>query len=417
MEQTQVAGVWHPGRRSVASWLLYDLANTTFALGVGSRYFGPWLIEDQGGADWQLSATIVVAMIAVIILGPWIGALTDHHGTRRPYLVGTTLVCVGATAVLATWGIVPSLIFYAIGTIGFHCGTVVYDAMLPDVSTPASAGRISGLGVAIGYSGSALALGLGMYLLPRDGYAAVFRALAIAFLVFALPAFLWIRERPRPRHEGRAPGILESPATMVRAWRAAAGYPGVVRFLIGRFLYTDAINTVFLFNAIFAKLEMGFTDAQTDVLALIGIVCAGVGAAVAGRVVDAVGPKRVLDFALYSQIAGLVAAVTAGVTGFQGIGWLVAVGGGVGIGAAWTSDRVLMTRLAPEHMLGEFFGLYATVGRFATVLGPLTWALVSDVLGLGRTAALASLGLFIVAARVVLQKVRDDRSVPAAVEG
>lgn len=417
MEQTQVAGVWHPGRRSVASWLLYDLANTTFALGVGSRYFGPWLIEDQGGADWQLSATIVVAMIAVIILGPWIGALTDHHGTRRPYLVGTTLVCVGATAVLATWGIVPSLIFYAIGTIGFHCGTVVYDAMLPDVSTPASAGRISGLGVAIGYSGSALALGLGMYLLPRDGYAAVFRALAIAFLVFALPAFLWIRERPRPRHEGRAPGILESPATMVRAWRAAAGYPGVVRFLIGRFLYTDAINTVFLFNAIFAKLEMGFTDAQTDVLALIGIVCAGLGAAVAGRVVDAVGPKRVLDFALYSQIAGLVAAVTAGVTGFQGIGWLVAVGGGVGIGAAWTSDRVLMTRLAPEHMLGEFFGLYATVGRFATVLGPLTWALVSDVLGLGRTAALASLGLFIVAARVVLQKVRDDRSVPAAVEG
>ena len=174
---------------------------------------------------------------------------------------------------------------------------------------------------------------------------------------------------------------------------------------------------MFLFNAIFAKLEMGFTDAQTDVLALIGIVCAGVGAAVAGRVVDAVGPKRVLDFALYSQIAGLVAAVTAGVTGFQGIGWLVAVGGGVGIGAAWTSDRVLMTRLAPEHMLGEFFGLYATVGRFATVLGPLTWALVSDVLGLGRTAALASLGLFIVAARVVLQKVRDDRSVPAAVEG
>ena len=236
MEQTQVAGVWQPGRRSVASGLLYDLANTTFALGVGSRYFGPWLIEDQGGADWQLSATIVVAMIAVIILGPWIGALTDHHGTRRPYLVGTTLVCVGATAVLATWGIVPSLIFYAIGTIGFHCGTVVYDAMLPDVSTPASAGRISGLGVAIGYSGSALALGLGMYLLPRDGYAAVFRALAIAFLVFALPAFLWIRERPRPRHEGRAPGILESPATMVRAWRAAAGYPGVVRFLIGRFL-------------------------------------------------------------------------------------------------------------------------------------------------------------------------------------
>jgi MFS-type transporter involved in bile tolerance (Atg22 family) len=73
-----------------------------------------------------------------------------------------------------------------------------------------------------------------------------------------------------------------------------------------------------------------------------------------------------------------------------------------------------MTRLAPDHLLGEFFGLYATVGRFATVLGPLTWALVADGLGLGRTAALASLGVFIVAARMVLHGVRDDRTTPEA---
>ncbi|MBN1192861.1 MAG: MFS transporter [Coriobacteriia bacterium] len=402
---------WIPRRSSVIAWVLYDLANTTFALGVGSRYFGPWLIEDRGGADWQLSATIVAAMIAVIILGPWIGALSDHHGTRRPYLVGSTLVCVGATALLATWGIVPSLVFYAIGTVGFHSGAVVYDALLPDVSTPESAGRISGLGVAIGYTGSALALGIGMYLLPRAGYAAVFRCLALAFLLFALPAFFGIRERPRPRREGRPPGLLDSPGTMVRAWRTAARYPGVIRFLIGRFLYTDAINTVFLFNAVFAKLELGFTDSQTDRLALLGIVCAGLGAVVAGRAVDSVGPKRVLEAALYSQLAGLVAAITAALTGVQGIGWLVAVGGGVGIGAAWASDRVLMTRLAPEHLMGEFFGLYATVGRFATVLGPLVWALITDGLDWGRTAALAFLGLSILLARVVIRGVDDSRGV------
>ncbi|MRS11821.1 MAG: MFS transporter [Actinobacteria bacterium] len=405
VEPTDVPGAWRPGRGSVISWLLYDLANTTFALGVGSRYFGPWLIEDRGGADWQLSAAIVVAMIAVIILGPWIGALSDHHGTRRPYLIGSTLLCVGATAMLATWGVVSSLVFYALGTIGFHCGTVVYDAMLPDVSTPATAGRISGLGVAIGYTGSALALGIGVYVLPREGYAAVFRWLALAFLVFALPAFLWIRERPRSRREGRPPGILDSPATMVRAWKAATGYPGVVRFLIGRFLYTDAINTVFLFNAIFAKLEMGFSDKQTDALALLGIIAACLGAVAAGRLVDRIGPKHVLNLALYAQLLGLAAAITAALTHTQSIGWLVAVGGGAGIGAAWTSDRVLMTRLAPDHLLGEFFGLYATVGRFATVLGPLVWALVTDGLGWGRTAALAFLGVFIFAARVVLRKV------------
>jgi UMF1 family MFS transporter len=407
MEPTEPTPAWTPRRTSVAAWVLYDLANTTFALGVGSRYFGLWLIEERGGADWQLSVTTIAAMIAVIILGPWIGALTDHLGRRMPYLIGSTLVCVGATALLATWGVVPSLVFYAVGTVGFHTGAVVYDALLPDVSTLATRGRTSGIGVAVGYAGSALALGIGAFLLPRAGYPAVFRGLAVAFLIFALPAFVWVRERPRARKSGPAPSLLAAPRTMVDAWRSAARFPGVVRFLFGRFLYTDAINTVFLFNAIFAKLELGFTDAQTNRLALIGIACAAIGAALAGRMVDRVGPRRVLNLALYAQLIGLAAAVTAAVADIQAIGWLVAVGGGSGVGAAWAADRVFMTRLAPPQLLGEFFGLYAVVGRFATVLGPLLWALVADGLGWGRTAALGMLGLFIVAARIILQQVDD----------
>lgn len=201
--------------------------------------------------------------------------------------------------------------------------------------------------------------------------------------------------------------MLAAPLTMVEAWRKAARHPGVVRFLFGRFLYTDAINTMFLFNAVFARLELGFTDAQTDRLALLGIACAALGAVLAGRAVDRIGPRRVLNAALYAQFAGLAAAITAALTGVHAVGWLVAVGGGAGVGAAWASDRVFMTRLAPAHLIGEFFGLYAVVGRFATVLGPLMWALVADGLGWGRTAALALLGLFIVAARFVLQKVSD----------
>jgi UMF1 family MFS transporter len=398
---------WRPTRASVIAWVLYDLANTTFALGVGSRYFGLWLIEERGASDWHLSVTTVIAMLAVIVLSPWVGSLTDHIGRRVPYLIGSTLVCVGATALLATWGVGPSLVFYAAGTVGFHIGAVVYDALLTEVSTPATRGRVSGLGVAIGYAGSALAIGIGAWLLPRAGYPAVFRGLAVAFLLFALPAFVLVRERPRPRRPGRRPGLLESPATMVAAWREAARHRSVVRFLLGRFLYTDAINTVFLFNAVFARLELGFTDAQTDRLALIGIVCAGLGAAAAGWAVDRLGPGRVLHGALYLQIVALVSAVTASLTGFTAVGWLVAVAGGAGIGSAWASDRVLMTRITPPALLGEFFGLYGVVGRFATVSGPLVWALVADGMRLGRTTAMASLGIFIVAARWVLQRVDD----------
>ena len=50
-----------------------------------------------------------------------------------------------------------------------------------------------------------------------------------------------------------------------------------------------------------------------------------------------------------------------------------------------------MTGLAPPQRLGEFYGLYATVGRFAAVLGPLLWGLIVDVLGWSRHAAMISL--------------------------
>ncbi len=407
MRETGRGSPWTPRRGSVVAWVLYDLANTTFALGVGSRYFGLWLIEERGGADWHLSAATIVAMLTVIVVAPWVGMLTDHGGRRVPYLTGATLVCVGATALLATWGIVPSLVFYAIGMIGFHVGASVYDALLADVSTPVTRGRVSGAGVAVGYGGSALALALGAWLLPLGGHAAVFRGLATALLVFALPAFFFIRERPRLRQPGRPPGLSRAPGAMIRVWRDAAAQPGVVRFLVGRFLYTDAINTVFLFNAVYAKLELGFSDVQTDRLAILGIACAAVGAALAGKAVDRFGPRKVLLTALYAQLAGLLSAVAASALGLPALGWFVAVGGGAGVGAAWASDRVFMTRLAPPASLGRLFGLYAAVGRFATVLGPLVWALVADGLGWGRTAALATLTLFLVGARIVLHRTDD----------
>jgi MFS-type transporter involved in bile tolerance (Atg22 family) len=47
------------------------------------------------------------------------------------------------------------------------------------------------------------------------------------------------------------------------------------------------------------------------------------------------------------------------------------------------------------------------VGRFATLLGPLTWGLIVTVAGLPREVALGALVVFLVAGRVVLQGVTD----------
>ena len=79
---------------------------------------------------------------------------------------------------------------------GFNIGSVAYDALLVDVSTPENRGRISGLGVAVGYIGSFIGLGIGLVTLEVLGWS--FSATFVArpgFLVFALPAFMFIEER------------------------------------------------------------------------------------------------------------------------------------------------------------------------------------------------------------------------------
>ena len=66
-----------------------------------------------------------------------------------------------------------------------------------------------------------------------------------------------------------------------------------------------------------------------------------------------------------------------------------------------------MARLSPPRYFGQAYGLYAMVGRFAAIVGPLLWGLVADVLGFGRPAAVATLLVLVVVAFLVIRGVSD----------
>jgi MFS transporter, UMF1 family len=398
-----------PGRLSVWSWVVYDLANTIFALGVIGLYFPDWLTSlDQ--PDSALALVEAGAAALVIFLAPWAGARSDVRGTRVPTLALTTIVCVAATSLLASGPVSLSLALLGLALVAFNVGAVVYDALLVDVSTPANRGRISGLGVGVGYIGSFIGVGIGVVTLDVLGlsYAATFLVLALAFLVLALPAFFFIEERgghddaplPAPRDIGRR---------LVASWRLAGTYDGVVRFLVGRFLYTDAINTLIGgFLTIFVIQELGLDRQFATRLLVVAIAAAVVGALVAGGLVERLGPIRVLRAVLVLWMLAIGAGIAAAVTGETGLAWAIGPLGGIALGATWTADRVVMTRVSPPRHLGEFYGLYATVGRFATILGPLSWALIVDVIGLGRRLAMGALIGFIGIGWWVLRQVDDS---------
>ena len=306
---------WLPERRSVAAWATYDLANTVFALGVAGLYFPEWLIDIQGYRDRDLAFAINAAMIVIIVLAPWLGARSDHRGRRRPYLIAATFVSVGATLFMGSTGPGPSLAFFSLALVGFHIGSLFYDSLLVDVSTEENRGRISGIGVGVGYIVSFLAVIIGRLLIDDFGHAVVFRTLAVLFLIFALPAFFFIKERPRVPKEGPAPSVNQSLAQVRKSWKAAANFEGVIPFLVGRFFYSDAINTVIGgFLTIFAIEEVGFTRSELEIVLGFGILASVFGGLGGGRLTERIGPRKALHFALYiwmtAWIFGLAAAAT-----------------------------------------------------------------------------------------------------------
>jgi UMF1 family MFS transporter len=122
--------------------------------------------------------------------------------------------------------------------------------------------------------------------------------------------------------------------------------------------------------------------------------------------VDRFGAKRTLDVILWLWlfVFGLVAAIGA----FDWPGWLFWIASpvaGLALGGTWTADRPLMLQLAPPRYLGQFYGLYSMVGRFAAITGPLIWWFVADYLELGRPTAVITLAIWVVVSLVILRGV------------
>jgi UMF1 family MFS transporter len=399
-------------KKSLYSWLFFDLANTVYAFVIPGLYFSIWLVSEQGWTDRSLGYATSGAMVIVAILGPWVGARSDGSQGKKPTLLITTLICVVATFFLGTFDVSISVLFFIVSLIGFNLGSVVYDALLISVSTSENRGRISGMGVAFGYVGSLLGFGVAT-LLQNFGYSyiEIFRAVAVMFLLFSLPAFIFIKEK-KVSDQKSSIKITESITLVIKSWIHSTQYPGLTRFLIGRFFYADAINTLISgLLAVYLVEEVGLSLADSQNLLGLAIIISIIGGYVFGRAADKYGPRKLTLISLICWMLSLSFAIIA--TEFDQL-WLIYVTGvlgGFNIGGIFAVDRVFMTRLSPEKHLGEFYGLYSTVGRFATILGPLLWGFVVNTLGLGRNPAMGVLIVLLAISFFIIRGVSDNQKV------
>jgi UMF1 family MFS transporter len=381
---TGLAALTPSGRAIVpVAWSLYDLANTIYSYAVVSYAMGLWTVERLGASDGQfwfgIAAAISVLLNAAV--SPILGAMSDRTGRRLPYLLVFTAITVVCTALIAaTDAAAVGLFLFAIANFAYQAALIYYDATLPVVARPEARGRVSGIGVAVGYVGTIIIAGL-ILVTASEAQPLTFLMAAGLFALFAIPIFLVVRETPTSEQRFAIGDLLGSWSQLATTVRHARQVPGLLRFLVGRFFYTDPVNTVILVMSVFATEAIGLTAGEANVF-LLALTIVAVAASLGwGQLVERIGPKRTLLIVLGTWCVGLlIAGVVLSFPTFLVGGLLL----GAGLGGVWTSDRVFMLRLSPPHMVGEFFGLYGIAGKFSAVSGPVLYgAIVATLLDAG----------------------------------
>lgn len=387
-----LGGLTASGKARVAvSWALYDFANTIFSFAVVSSAIGLWLVADERFGERDGNFILSVAVVASVglnaLVSPILGALSDRGGRRLPYLFAFTALCIVPTAFIGASSPVLGVALFVIANFGYQAALIYYDATLKTVGKPGTRGRLSGIGVGIGYLGTIFA-GLVM-LIFGVSVDDRFLVAALLFAVFAIPIFVFVRESGTV---GRVTmnDVFGSLAQCVTTVRHAREVPGLLRFLVARFFYSDAVNTIIVVMSVVTTKAMGMTDSQA-LMVLLGLTVVAIFASFGwGRLVDRLGPRRTLMIVLTSWAVGLVlGGISLGIGGAIGIVLFLIAGAilGSGLGGVQVADRVLMVRLSPPERVGEFFGLYGLVGKGSQVIGQLlygvTLLLFFDTLGIG----------------------------------
>ncbi len=410
-------------RKQVFSWALWDWAtqpfNTvilTFVFSVyltSELFLPPGVDADASGENAVLTSglgwAIGAAGILIALLAPVLGQRADASGRRKLALAIATGLLVLTTAALffveadySFFWLGAALI--AVGSVFSEIAGVNYNAMLVQVSTPKTVGRISGLGWGFGYLGGIVALVI-VVIMQQNGWFGIptdeglnIRLIAVGCAVwtvlFSIPIFLNVPEvEPAPGRErvGFFRGYVVLVQDIRRIFRETRP---TFWFLLASAVFRDGLAGVFTFGAIIAATVFGFSATEVIMFGIAANVVAGVSTIIAGRFDDRFGARAVIVTALVGLvIAGLVVffARDLGVAVFWIFGLLLTVF----VGPAQAASRSFLARVTPAGREGEIFGLYATTGRAASFLSPLAWAGAIAIFG---STAWGILGIVIILA-------------------
>ena len=378
-------------KKTIWGWALYDWANSAFATTVMAGFFPVFFKEYWSyGADVNLSTAQLgignsVASLLVALMAPVLGAVADHSGRKKAFMLSFAYLGVLMTAGLVLVGKgqwMLAIFVYSGGVIGFSGANVFYDALLPSVAPAERLDSVSSLGFSMGYLGGGLlflinvvmTLKPGLFGLP-DAATAVrlsFLSVALWWGGFSLLTLFWVKEAPVTGRSTGAALLGQGFARLAETLTHLRYLKSVVLFLVAYWCYIDGVDTI-IRMAVDYGMSLGFASSDL-ILALL--------------IVQFVGFPAALGFGYLSQKWGVRQAIYLAIVTYMGITiwgtmmshknefYILAVIIGLVQGGIQALSRSYYARLIPEEKAAEFYGFYNMLGKFAAIIGPALMGIV-----------------------------------------
>jgi UMF1 family MFS transporter len=441
------------------SWALFDWANQPFFTIVTTFIFAPYfanvMVGDpiQGQAAWAFTQSASGILIA--LMSPFLGAMADAGGPRKPYIL--TFQALLVFGCISLWWaypgrpdlIVPISAAVVIATVGAEMSIVFNNAQLPNIVRSERMGWLSGFGWGLGYCGGLVALfavllvsrpelfGLperideplfGLDAKTHELERLMGPASALWLVVFVIPMFLFTPDAAK-RNIPLLQAARQGGSSLLHTVRRLGRFRNALRYLIAFMLYNDGLAAIIAFGGVYAAATFGWSTVTLGIFGIILTVFAIPGAFLGGRLDDKLGSKRVVQMAIVGVIVAAVGIV--GVSAdrvlffipaaelspardlfgslqervFMGFALLL----GICMGPMQAASRTMIGRLAPEGMTGEFFGLFALSGRATAWMAPLAIGIITEATSSNRLGVACVL-FFLVLGFILLWTVREERA-------
>ena len=402
--------------RTTWAWAMYDFANSGYTTVVLTAVYNAYFVGvvahhlGIGGATllWTLSLGLSNAL--VILSAPLIGALADAWAAKKPFLALSTSICIVSTALLGLVESMPLAVgLLVVSNLAFATGENLISAFLPEIAPEGKIGRVSAFGWSLGYLGGLTVLGLCLGAIaalgPRAEELGVPFAMGIVALCYglaALPTFLWVPERSRPRMRERRTAFSRLKRTADELGR----FPVLRAFLASAFATACGTFTVIVMAAIFAREVFGFDTPETLGLIVALNLAAAAGAVGFGQLQDRWGSVPALGASLVLWVVSLGMAFAAqGRTSF----WVAALGIGLALGGSQSVGRALLGILAPEGRFGEFYGVWGMTLRLAAIVGPASYGAIAASTGGNLRLGLLSTAAYFIVGGLLLLRIDETR--------